>query len=72
MKVALFFSAIAGASAFAPASQPARVASELSAAAELDGMRGTGPETGGKVVSGYRRTSSVPWWPLLARMIFLT
>ena len=51
MKVALFLSAIAGASAFAPASQPARAASQLSASADLEGLRGIGPETGGQIVS---------------------
>lgn len=50
MKTTLFLTAIAGASAFAPASQSSRVAVELNAA-ELDGLRGVGPETGGKVVS---------------------
>jgi hypothetical protein len=51
MKVALILSAIAGASAFAPASQSART-SALAVSAELDGIRGIGPETGGKIVSG--------------------
>mmetsp|Transcript_24690 Transcript_24690/g.69307 ORF Transcript_24690/g.69307 Transcript_24690/m.69307 type:complete len:197 (+) Transcript_24690:139-729(+) len=47
MKLALLLSAIAGASAFAPASQ-SKPATALNAA-ELDGLRGPGPETGGKV-----------------------
>jgi hypothetical protein len=50
MKIAVLLSAIAGASAFAPASQSVRVSSELNAA-DLSSMRGVGPETGGKVVS---------------------
>jgi hypothetical protein len=49
MKTVLFLSAIACASAFAPASQSAR--STQLAAADLDSLRGVGPETGGKVVS---------------------
>jgi hypothetical protein len=50
MKAVLFFSAIAGVSAFAPVSQTGRVTSELSAGVE--GLRGgNGPESGGKVVS---------------------
>jgi hypothetical protein len=49
MKVVLFFSAIAGASAFAPVSQPAQVASKLSAG--LEGLRGSSVESGGKNVS---------------------
>ena len=49
MKIACLLTAIAGASAFAPASQPARVESQLSA--DLSGIRGVGPETAGKVVS---------------------
>ena len=49
MKTSLFFlSAIAGASAFAPANQVAK--STQLAAAELDSLRGVGPETGGKAV----------------------
>jgi hypothetical protein len=50
MKVVLFLSALAGVSAFAPAAQP-RVSSPLTATAELTGLRGPGPETGGKIVS---------------------
>ena len=50
MKTTLFLTAIAGASAFAPASQSSRVGLSLNAA-ELDGLRGVGPETGGKIVS---------------------
>jgi Na+-transporting methylmalonyl-CoA/oxaloacetate decarboxylase beta subunit len=51
MKIAVLLSAIAGVSAFAPASQSAaRVGSELNAA-DLSSMRGVGPETAGKVVS---------------------
>ena len=50
MKTSLFFlSAIAGANAFAPASQVSK--STQLGAAELDSLRGVGPETGGKVVS---------------------
>jgi hypothetical protein len=48
MKIALILSAIAGASAFAPVSQTART-SALAVSAELQGIRGIGPETGGKV-----------------------
>ncbi len=51
MKSVLFFSAIAGASAFAPVSQSTRAVSELVAAASLEGLRGVGPETGNKIVS---------------------
>lgn len=51
MKIALFLSAIAGASAFAPASQISRATSQLNSAAELEGIRGRGPETAGKIVS---------------------
>ena len=50
MKIALFLTAVAGASAFAPVQQPARLDSQLKAA-ELEGMRGVGPETAGKIVS---------------------
>lgn len=50
MKVALFLSAIAGASAFAP-SAPSNVATSLAASADLESLRGgNGPETGGKIV----------------------
>jgi hypothetical protein len=49
MKTALILSVIAGASAFAPASQSAR--STQLAAADINSLRGVGPETGGKVVS---------------------
>ena len=58
MKVALFLSAIAGASAFAPASQPARAASQLSASADLEGLRGIGPETGGQIVSSIQSNNN--------------
>ena len=46
MKCALFLTAIAGASAFAPASQ-SRVGSQLN----MESLRGTGPETGNVMVS---------------------
>ncbi|KAG7369254.1 chlorophyll A-B binding protein [Nitzschia inconspicua] len=49
MKIAVLLSAIAGASAFAPASQSARVSSSALNAADLSSMRGVGPETGGRV-----------------------
>lgn len=49
MKVALILSALAGANAFAPASQ-SRAATTLAASAELEGMRGLGPENGYTVV----------------------
>jgi hypothetical protein len=49
MKIALFLTAIAGASAFAPVNQPTRASSQLNAG--LDGIRGVGPETAGKIVS---------------------
>ena len=51
MKTTLLLTAIAGASAFAPASQSARPASQLSAATDLEGLRGIGPETGNQIVS---------------------
>jgi hypothetical protein len=51
MKVILILSAIAGASAFAPASQSARTSS-LAVSADLQGLRGVGPETGNAIVSG--------------------
>mmetsp|Transcript_25341 Transcript_25341/g.72983 ORF Transcript_25341/g.72983 Transcript_25341/m.72983 type:complete len:197 (-) Transcript_25341:278-868(-) len=47
MKIACLLTAIAGASAFAPASQPTRASSQL--AADLSGIRGVGPETAGKI-----------------------
>jgi hypothetical protein len=52
MKIAVLLSAIAGVSAFAPASQSATrsVGTELNAA-DLSSMRGVGPETFGQVVS---------------------
>ena len=50
MKLAILLSAIAGASAFAPASQSATSQTRLNAA-DLDTLRGVGPETGNKVVS---------------------
>ena len=50
MKLAILLSAIAGASAFAPASQSATSQTQLNAA-DLDTLRGVGPETGNKVVS---------------------
>ena len=48
--VCVFLLALSGASAFAPA-QSARSTTQLAAAEELTGLRGTGPETGGKIVS---------------------
>lgn len=49
--VCAFLLAVSGASAFAPA-QTARTTFSLAATAEdLAGLRGCGPETGGKVVS---------------------
>lgn len=51
MKIACLLTAIAGASAFAPSSQPARATSQLNAA-DLSEIRGVGPETAGKIVSG--------------------
>ena len=50
MKLAILLSAIAGASAFAPASQQATSKTQLNAA-DLETLRGVGPETGGKIVS---------------------
>ena len=50
MKLAILLSAIAGASAFAPASQSTTSQTQLNAA-DLDTLRGVGPETGNKVVS---------------------
>ena len=50
MKLAVILSAIAGASAFAPVQQSSQTV-QLNAATDLDGLRGVGPETGGKVVS---------------------
>mmetsp|Transcript_18057 Transcript_18057/g.37037 ORF Transcript_18057/g.37037 Transcript_18057/m.37037 type:complete len:194 (-) Transcript_18057:407-988(-) len=48
MKLAILLSAIAGTSAFAPASQSATSQTQLNAA-DLETLRGVGPETGGKV-----------------------
>jgi hypothetical protein len=48
--VAVFALALSGASAFAPA-QSSRAATGLAASAELEGMRGVGIESGGKIVS---------------------
>eukprot|EP00533_Pseudo-nitzschia_delicatissima_P015830 CAMPEP_0197262478 /NCGR_PEP_ID=MMETSP1432-20130617/517_1 /TAXON_ID=44447 /ORGANISM="Pseudo-nitzschia delicatissima, Strain UNC1205" /LENGTH=193 /DNA_ID=CAMNT_0042726779 /DNA_START=45 /DNA_END=626 /DNA_ORIENTATION=+ len=48
MKLAILLSAIAGASAFAPASQSTTSQTQLNAA-DLDTLRGVGPETGNKV-----------------------
>jgi hypothetical protein len=48
MKLAILLSAIAGASAFAPVSQSATSQTQLNAA-DLDTLRGVGPETGNKV-----------------------
>jgi hypothetical protein len=50
MKIAAVLAFAAGASAFAPSSQPAARSSALKAA-ELDGMLGTSIETGNKIVS---------------------
>jgi hypothetical protein len=49
MKIVCLLTAIAGTSAFAPVSQPARATSHLEA--DLSGIRGVGPETAGKIVS---------------------
>lgn len=57
MKVALLISALAGANAFAPASQ-SRAATSLAASAELDNMRGLGPENGYTVVRELRGVCS--------------
>eukprot|EP00536_Pseudo-nitzschia_multiseries_P011760 jgi/Psemu1/244079/estExt_Genewise1.C_4150044 len=48
MKLAILLSAIAGASAFAPVSQQAASKTQLNAA-DLETLRGVGPETGGKI-----------------------
>ncbi|VEU36136.1 unnamed protein product [Pseudo-nitzschia multistriata] len=48
MKLAILLSAIAGASAFAPASHQATSTTKLNAA-DLETLRGVGPETGGKI-----------------------
>jgi hypothetical protein len=58
MKAALILSAIAGASAFAPASQSART-SALAVSADLQGVRGVGPETANAIVSG--GFAVLPW-----------
>ena len=50
MKLAVLLSAIAGAGAFVPASQSTTSRVQLNAA-DLETLRGVGPETGGKVVS---------------------
>ena len=50
MKLAVLLSVIAGASAFVPASQSTTSRVQLNAA-DLETLRGVGPETGGKVVS---------------------
>ena len=72
MKVALILSAIAGASAFAPASQSTRLSSSLAATAELDGMRGTGiesPKVVRWIVQETRIGSTFTLW--LTMMLFL-
>jgi len=56
MKTTCLLLAVAGADAFAPVNQPARVESRLNG--DLTGLRGVGPETGGKVVSSLQGTSS--------------
>ncbi|KAL3930991.1 MAG: hypothetical protein SGBAC_011515 [Bacillariaceae sp.] len=59
MKTSLFFlSAIAGASAFAPAN-PVSKSTQL-AAAELESLRGVGPETGGKVYDPFGVADMAP------------
>eukprot|EP00526_Cylindrotheca_closterium_P025633 CAMPEP_0113617482 /NCGR_PEP_ID=MMETSP0017_2-20120614/8805_1 /TAXON_ID=2856 /ORGANISM="Cylindrotheca closterium" /LENGTH=74 /DNA_ID=CAMNT_0000526883 /DNA_START=26 /DNA_END=246 /DNA_ORIENTATION=+ /assembly_acc=CAM_ASM_000147 len=59
MKTSLFFlSAITGASAFAPANQASK--STQLAAAELDSLRGVGPETGGKVYDPFGVADMAP------------
>ena len=50
MKLAVLLSAIAGASAFAPASQSVTSQTQLNAV-DIETLRGVGPETGGVVVS---------------------
>lgn len=65
MKLAILLSAIAGASAFAPASQSATSQTRLNAA-DLDTLRGVGPETGNKVVSksfSVQNATSSQWIP---------
>jgi hypothetical protein len=59
MKTTLILTVIAGASAFAPASQSAR--STQLAAADIGSLRGVGPETGGKVVSSTARNRTHPY-----------
>jgi hypothetical protein len=51
--------ALSGASAFAPA-QTARTSTKLAASEELVGLRGTGIESGGKIVSEVMCSSTVP------------
>ena len=50
MKLAILLSALAGASAFAPASHSVTSQTQLNAA-DLETLRGVGPETGNEVVS---------------------
>ena len=52
MKLAILLSALAGASAFAPNSQSVTSQTQLNAA-DLETLRGVGPETGNAVVSSF-------------------
>jgi len=58
MKTAILLSAIAGASAFAPASKSA-TSTQLNAA-DLETLRGVGPETGGKVFDPFELSQWAP------------
>jgi hypothetical protein len=60
MKVALFLSAVAGAGAFAPARQTARVNSALSVSADLESLRGPDVETGGKIFDPFNLADQAP------------
>uniref|UniRef100_A0A7S4A9S4 Plastid light harvesting protein n=2 Tax=Pseudo-nitzschia australis TaxID=44445 RepID=A0A7S4A9S4_9STRA len=59
MKLAILLSAIAGASAFAPASQQATSKTQLNAA-DLETLRGVGPETGGKIFDPWELSQWAP------------
>jgi hypothetical protein len=58
MKTAILLSAIAGASAFAPAGKSA-TSTQLNAA-DLETLRGVGPETGGKVFDPFELSQWAP------------
>jgi len=59
MKLPILLSAIAGASAFAPAGQQAASKTQLNAA-DLETLRGVGPETGGKIFDPFELSQWAP------------